>query len=352
MLTTIILPILAGVCIFMIGMKTMELALQQWAGPSLSRVLQTFTKTPVYGLITGMVMTALLQSSGAVTVLTISMVNAGVMSFGSTLGIILGTNIGTCLTTELLGLNISSYGVPLLLVSSAVWMASWLAGPVPRTTEAPGGNRKPALAWPDSGLQVPRQADHSGSRSWIRSVRFGSLAAAGFAMVLMGIRIMQNVGPALQNQGMFTWFMEHAEQSLIWGVMAGTVITALIHSSTAVIALAMGLAATSTVSPELGMAVMLGANIGTCSTAWLASLGGTRAGSFVAWAHITLNLGGALLFYPFLRELYQFISWMTDDPSAQLARSQTVFNIVCSVLALPLCYSKRLKTLGGPDSHK
>lgn len=345
MLTTIILPLLVGVCVFMTGMKIMELALQQWAGPSLSRVLQSFTKTPVRGLITGMIMTALLQSSGAVTVLTISMVNAGIMSFGSTLGIILGTNIGTCLTTELLGLNISSYGVPLLLVSSAIWMASWMAGPLPQTIGT-SGNRKAALAYTHAGQSVPPQENQTGTRGWIRIIRFGSLAAAGFALVLMGIRIMQSVGPALQNQGMFSWFMEHAEQSLIWGVLAGAAITALIHSSTAVIALAMGLATTNTVSPELGMAVMLGANIGTCSTAWLASLGGTRAGSFVAWAHIILNLCGAILFYPFLRELHQFVSWMTDDPSAQIARSQTVFNIVCSVLALPLCYSKWLMSLG------
>ncbi|MGX4586870.1 Na/Pi cotransporter family protein [Paenibacillus chitinolyticus] len=300
------LPLLAGLSVFLFGMKMMELALNQLAGPHIYRFLETATRTPAHGLVTGTALTALLQSSSAVTVISIGLVNAGVLTFPRTLGIILGTNIGTCLTTELIGLNLGAAALPLLLASSAVWLASWLPGP--------------------------------GRRGWLHAVRYAALAAAGFALVLIGIRIMQSIGPALQHQGLFAWFIEQARVSMLWGVIAGAAVAALIHSSSAVIVMAMGFAASGVISPELGIAITLGSNVGTCVTAWLASIGGTRAGVFVAWSHILLNVGGTVLFFPLIGLLHEASSWMTGDPSAQIARAQTLFNVASSLIALPFCY--------------
>src|SRR5690606_31946325 len=128
-------------------------------------------------------------SSTAITVITIGLVNAGLLSFSRTLGIILGTNIGTCLTTELIGLSIGKLGLPLLAVGSAVWLLSWLAGPL-----------------------------HATSSSWLRSSRFGSLAVSGFSLVLLGIEMMKSIGPELQTRGLFAWFVEQSQHSLLWGV--------------------------------------------------------------------------------------------------------------------------------------
>jgi phosphate:Na+ symporter len=331
MIHSIILPLLAGLIIFLFGMKLMESALHRWAGPYLHLWLDRFTRTPVRGLLAGTALTALLQSSTAITVIAIGLVNAGALSFPRTLGIILGTNIGTCLTTELLGLSSGGFAVPLLLASTAVWLtASSLAQAEP---EQP-------LPQPRLELAVsPTRPD------WLRSVRFGALAVTGFALVMLGIEIMQTIGPALQSRGLFAWFVHQAQQSLLWGVLAGAIVSALVHSSSAVIAMAMGLAAGQSISVELGVAITIGANVGTCLTAVIAGLGGTRAGRFVALAHVLLNVGGAVLFYPFIHQLVQLSDVIAGEAASQIARSQTIFNVVSSLLALPLCYLSSWKHL-------
>ncbi|NEW05185.1 Na/Pi cotransporter family protein [Paenibacillus sp. SYP-B3998] len=325
MVTTIVLPVLTGLALFLFGMKLMETALHHWAGFRLQQWLERFTRTPVRGLATGTMLTAALQSSTAITVIAIGLVNAGVLTFPRTLGIILGTNIGTCLTTELIGLSIGGIGVPMLLASGGIWLASWIAGPLSPPEDGHG------LAQSGSVPITPRPA-------WLRSVRYASLAAAGFALVLLGIEIMQTIGPALQSRGLFTWFVHQAQTSLLWGVIAGAAITALVHSSAAVIAMAMGLATIQGIPVELGVAITIGANIGTCATALIAGISGSRAGRYVAWSHIILNIGGAVLFYPLIHQLVSVSALLADGASEQIARAQTIFNVVSSLLALPICY--------------
>ncbi|MGG1552680.1 Na/Pi cotransporter family protein [Paenibacillus ferrarius] len=339
MMHAIILPVLAGLALFLLGMKLMENALQAWAGPRLQLWLERFTRTPVRGLATGTVLTAALQSSSAITVIAIGLVGGGVLTFPRTLGVILGTNIGTCLTTELIGISLGGIGVPLLLVSAGVWLTSWIAGPLPSAS----GPDLPA-AKPGAAAAITAAAS-AGGRPWLRGVRYGALAASGFALVLLGIEIMQTIGPALQSRGLFAWFVLQAQSSLLWGILAGAAVTALVHSSAAVIAMAMGLAAVGGIPVELGVAITIGANVGTCVTALIAGMSSTRAGRYVAWSHILLNVGGAVLFYPFIHQLVAVSSLWAADASSQIARSQTIFNVICSLIALPLCYLNTWKRL-------
>jgi phosphate:Na+ symporter len=331
MIHAIILPVATGFILFLLGMKLMETSLQTWAGPRLQLWLERFTRTPVRGLITGTVLTAALQSSTAITVIAIGLVGAGVLSFPRTLGVILGTNIGTCLTTELIGLSLGGIGVPILIASASVWLASWLAGPLPPAAQG-------------LGLDQTAAAGHGG-RQWLRSVRYGSLAVAGFSLVLLGIEIMQTIGPALQSRGLFAWFVHQAQTSLLWGILAGAAVTALVHSSAAVIAMAMSLAATGAIPVELGVAITIGANVGTCVTAVIAGMSSSRAGRYVAWSHVLLNVGGAILFYPVIHWLVSLSALLASDAASQIARSQTIFNIVGSLIALPLCYLSMWKRL-------
>ncbi|MBP1992864.1 Na/Pi cotransporter family protein [Paenibacillus eucommiae] len=340
MITTILIPLLVGLALFLFGMKLMESALHLLAGPYLHLWLGRFTQTPLRGMVTGTALTALLQSSTAITVIAIGLVNAGVLSFPRTLGIILGTNIGTCLTTELIGLSIGGFALPLLLAAAGAWLASWLAQPRQRPALPAEQPQRGASGAPQHAVPAPAEA----VPGWLRSVRFGSLAIAGFALVLLGIEIMQSIGPALQSRGLFTWFVHQAQQSLLWGVLAGAAITALVHSSSAVIAMAMGLAAAQSIPVELGVAIVIGANVGTCVTAVIAGLGGSRAGSYVAWFHVLLNVGGALLFYPFIHQLALISSMLAGEEASQIARAQTIFNVLSSLLALPLCYLIRTRT--------
>ncbi|WP_341278423.1 Na/Pi symporter [Paenibacillus sp. FSL H8-0537] len=324
MLHSIILPIVIGFALFLSGMKLMELALHRLAGTQLNRILQRFTATPIHGLAAGAISTAFLQSSTAVTVISIGLVNAGLLTFRRTLGIILGTNIGTCLTTELLGLSLERLTMPLLILSVSAWLLTALLGELQLI---------PALR----------------TGGWLNTIRSASVATLGFSILLAGMAMMQSVGPDIQQSAMFDWFMSKTADSLWWGLAAGAVLTAAVHSSTAVIAIIMGFAAIGAVPLEVGIAVVLGANVGTCVTALLASIGGSRAGQFVALAHITLNVGGALLFMPFVGLLAEISAWLTAAPAAQIAHAQTLFNIFSSLLALPLCYLPALRRAPHPN---
>ncbi|MNV31367.1 Na+/Pi-cotransporter [compost metagenome] len=316
MFSDLLFPVMYGIVIFLAGMKLMEAALSKLAGPILEDALGRATSTPLMGMLTSSVVTALLQSSTAVTVLAIGMVNAGLLSFGRTLGIILGSNIGTCLTTELAGLEIARFAGPLLAVSLTLWAAAVTAGELPAS-----GSRL-------SGAAIALS----------RPLQFISLAAAGFALVLWGISVMQSIGPALQSSGMFRWFLDRASESVLWGFAAGACLTALLHSSSATIGMTMGVASSGALPPHIGIAIVLGANVGTCITAVIASVGGSISGVFVAWSHVVLNAGGALLFLPFTGLLLRAAELIGGGPAAQIAHSQTIFNIGCSLLALPFCY--------------
>ncbi|RXZ77179.1 Na/Pi cotransporter family protein [Paenibacillaceae bacterium] len=324
MLHTIILPLSIGFTLFLAGMKIMELALHRWAAPHLKSALERGTSTPLHGLAVGTMSTALLQSSTAVTVITIGMVNAGLLTFNRTLGIVLGTNIGTCITTELIGMNLHALAMPLLLGSIAAWVISALM--------------LEYGLWPASW-----------SDRWVQPFRLSAVACGGFALLLVGIGKMQSIAPHVQESGMFIWFMEHAGSNLLWGIAAGAALTAAVHSSAAVIGMIMGLVTLGAMPIELGIAVVLGANIGTCATALLASIGGSLPGQFVAWSHVVLNMGGALLFAPFIGQLHAAASLLSDEPASQIAHAQTIFNIASSLIALPLCYLPVFrKTIAGP----
>ncbi|WP_422660317.1 Na/Pi cotransporter family protein [Paenibacillus sp. EC2-1] len=313
MLSSLWFPVTYGLVVFLLGMKIMEVSLQRFAGQQLQQWLHRATSTPLKGMITSTGLTALLQSSTAVTVLTIGFANAGLLNYAGTLGIILGTNIGTTLTTELISLQIGQVAMPLLILSLMVW-----TGVVILSDRLPSGLIK---------LRVK-----------LERTQFICLALAGFSLILLGIRIMQSIGAPLQQLGIFQWFIQHASQSIFWGIIAGTVLSALMHSSIAVIAMTMGLAASGVLPPTLGVAIVIGSNVGTCATALIAAIGSTQAGRFVAWAHLGLNIGGAILFAPFITVLASVSGLIATDPGSQIAHSQTIFNIICSLLALPLCY--------------
>lgn len=313
MFRDVILPLLYGLIIFFGGMKLMETALQRMAGPMLADWLNRATSAPWKGMAFSAGATALLQSSTAVTVLTIGLANARLITYGRTLGIILGTNIGTCLTTELVGLQIGRASLPLLVLSLTGWAMFVVLG--------------------ERNLAAPER-----TRQTLFNIQYSFLAAAGFALVMTGIQVMQSIALPLRSMGVFQWFLDRSADSLWWGFLAGACLTALIHSSAAVISMAITLAATGVLPVEIGIAIVIGSNVGTCITAVIAAAGGASAGKFVAASHVVLNIAGALLFMPLIGQLHAASAWLSADNGAQIAHAQTLFNITSSLLALPFCY--------------
>ncbi|RKP55206.1 Na/Pi cotransporter family protein [Cohnella endophytica] len=317
MISGLLIPSLLGFALLLSGMKAMETSLQQWADNKLSTWIARSTATPLRGFAVGTTASALLQSSSAVTVLTIGFVNAGWLSLSRSFGIILGTNVGTCFTTELMSLRLHRYGVPLLAVALFGWVLTFLLN-----------------EWRDAS-RAPKR---------VLPLRYLSVAFGGFALLLIGFKLLQGIGPAMQDNGYFDLLMRHTNENLLWGVLGGAALTALVHSSSAVIAMSMGLAATGVLSPDAGIAIVLGANIGTCFTGLVASLGGGAGGRFVALSQLALNAGGALLFYPLIGLLHAASATLApSDPSAQVAHAQTLFNVACSLIALPIAYLPKFR---------
>ncbi|WEK53069.1 MAG: Na/Pi symporter [Candidatus Cohnella colombiensis] len=314
MFTSIIVPSLLGLALLLTGMKVMETALARWAGHKLSFWVAHSTSTPLRGFAVGTVASALLQSSTAVTVLTIGFVNAGWLSMGRSFGIILGTNVGTCLTTELMSLKLHRYGIWFVLIALLGWTYTALRNEMRHTSLTP-------------------------QQGFMQTLRYASVALGGFGLLLVGFQLLQGMGSTLQHNAAFDTLMTRADASPISGVLVGTVLTALVHSSAAVIAICMGLSGAGAITPETGIAIVLGANIGTCFTGLIASLSGGKGGRFVALTQLALNSSGALLFFPLIGLLHQLAVFLApEDPSAQIAHAQTIFNVVCSLIALPIAY--------------
>lgn len=304
---------IAGFVLLIGGMKLTESALNRWAGNRLADWLSRATSTPLRGFLFGTVAAAGLQSSTAVTVLTIGFVNAGWITLSRSFGIILGTNVGTTLTTEMMSLHLHRYGWFVLGISIAMWLWTAMSSEMKRNGSAPQGS--------------------------LVAMRYGSVALAGFGVLLIGFQILIGMGTILQQDDTLASLLEMTGENPIAGLLGGAALTAIIHSSAAVVGIAMAAAGSGALPLETGIAVVLGANVGTCFTGLVASLGGGMGGRFVALTQLALNTAGVLLFLPLLPLLQSAVEWLDPgDPFAQIAHAQTLFNVVCSLVALPLAY--------------
>ncbi|MBO8171407.1 MAG: Na/Pi cotransporter family protein [Bacillaceae bacterium] len=310
MLKEILIPITVGLTLFLFGMQLMKIGLHNLAGKHIKSILASFSRTPLHSFVTGTLATVLLQSSSAVTLLTIGLTSSRILSFPQTVGIILGTNVGTTITTEIIALNITQYGLTLFLAGSVLWF-------------------------------VPH-----------RALRCSGLVAAGFGSIFLGFDLLHWVAQPLRELHVFEQVMNLGSDNSVIGVLFGTVFTALIQSSTAVTAITMSFMDEHFIPLTTGIAIILGSNIGTCATAWLGSLGAGTEAKRVAWAHIILNVAGVILFIPLIGVLSLVSMALSPHPSAQLAHAQTLFNIACSLVALPFArpYAHLIsRIIPGPD---
>ena len=193
----IVIPLATGLAIFLFGMQVLRIGLGKLTGKRLQSWLYPFTQTPIISFMTGLLSTVILQSSSAVTVLAIGFVNAGVIRFSQCIGLILGTNVGTTITTELLLFPVENYAVLFLLAGAASWLVPW------------------------------------------HSFRFTGLAVGGLGCIFLGMQTMESIAGSFQRFGMID--LLSAYDSIEWGVVSGILLTAVIQSSSAAVALMMGL---------------------------------------------------------------------------------------------------------------
>lgn len=283
------------VAIFLFGMAIMRMGLYNLSNEAIKKWLVKVTDHPVKGLLAGMIVTAAIHSSSAVMVITVGLVAAGYLTFRQTIGIILGSNIGTTFTAEMITFDLKS-SIPPLLICGAL-----------------------LLLW----------RNHKAMCTGALLFGLGCMFAAmkGFEYLAFPLSDIPFVHAVIEN----------SIESNLWGILIGTVLTGFIQSSTAVTGIVMGFLNKEILTLAAGIAIVLGANIGTCVTALLSSIGSIKEAKRTAYAHLYLNVFGVLAFFPFIGFLEQTTKGLAASPDLQLAHSSVLFNVVCSLIALPFC---------------
>ncbi|QIZ68414.1 Na/Pi cotransporter family protein [Geobacillus subterraneus] len=280
--------------VFLIGMFMMKAGFYTLSGHRLKRWLMRFTATPGQAFLAGFATTALVQSSSAVMVMTVGLVATGYLSFRQSIGIILGSNIGSTITTELMTLDIGDGAIPLLV----------------------GG-----------ALLV-----FIGRRRLIYSI---GMIAVGLAALLFAMDGFSSLAKPLAAYPLVDAWLHQTNHSTAVGLLVGIVLTALVHSSAATIGIAMGFLNEQLLTLPAAIVILLGANIGTCITGLLASIGSSKEAQLTAYTHLWLNVAGVALFLFWTEALARLAVMLSPAPDVQLAHVSVLFNAICSIAALP-----------------
>lgn len=304
----IVFGLLGGLAMFLYGMNSMSDALQKAAGERMKRILGFLTKNPLMGALAGALVTAVLQSSSATTVMVIGFVSAGLMSLPQAISVIFGANIGTTMTAQLMAFKISNYIYPIIFIGFIMNFVF--------------------------------------KKEKIRNV---GMVIFSFGLLFEGIEVMGGVMKPLASSAIFVDLMGKVSEIPVLGVVLGAVMTLVVQSSSATIAVLQNFA--SQPGPDgihsvIGLAgaipILFGDNIGTTITALLASIGQSKNAKRTAIAHSTFNITGTILFLFLIRPLAAFVQWMSpkgdelDIISRQIANAHTTFNVACTLIWLPL----------------
>jgi len=306
-----------GLAFFLFGMNTMSKSLEKMAGGKLERTLKRMTSNPLSSLLLGAGITIAIQSSSAVTVMLVGLVNSGVMELGQTIGVIMGSNIGTTLTAWILSLS----GIK----SGNVWVN--LLKPE---------NFSPLVAL--VGILLIMASKKQKKRDIGRILM-------GFAILMYGMELMKEAVSPLQDMPEFSSILTAFNNPLL-GVLVGAVFTGIIQSSAASVGILQALAMTGAVTYGMAIPIIMGQNIGTCVTAILSSIGVNRSAKRVAAVHISFNIIGTVICLFLFYGLGSFLpfTFMDDTASAvSVALCHTVFNVFTTAILLP--FSKQLEKL-------
>lgn len=308
--TAIIFQLIGGLGLFLTGMQFMSEGLQKSSGDSLKKILEKLTINRVIGTGVGAIVTAVIQSSSATTVMVVGFVSAGLMSLTQALSVILGANIGTTITGQIIAFNISAVSFPCIGIGAVLYIFF----------------RKPAIVY------------------------FGQIVL-GFGMLFLGMDTMTDAFKPLSHSEEFKSVFIYFSNNPLMAVIAGTVTTLIVQSSSATIGITMALATAGIIDFPAAAALVLGENIGTTITANLAALNASRTAKQAALGHFLFNLIGVTYMLIFLQPFMAFINYITPGDVAysvqngaeviypnigrHIANLHTMFNIINTLVFLP-----------------
>ena len=322
-----VLTLIGGLCLFLFGMNVMGDSLERRAGGSLKKLLAKLTGNRIAGFLTGLGVTAVIQSSSATTVMVVGFVNSGIISLRQSIGVIMGANIGTTVTAWILSLGgISSDNIFVQLLKPTSFT--------------------PLLALIGTALLMFNKTSKKKDTGTI---------LLGFATLMFGMDTMSSAVSGLANvpafQNLFIMF-----ENPVLGVLAGALLTAIIQSSSASVGILQALSITGQVSYGAAVPIIMGQNIGTCVTALLSSFGTNKNAKRAAIVHLSFNVIGTIIWLSVFSLISRILKPALLDASASylgIAVSHSLFNIACTALLLPM--SSLLEKLAiklVPDTNK
>lgn len=279
---------------FLGGLKVMRDGLEGLGQGRLPQILRRFVRTPTRGIVTGVVATGLMQSSAAMTAITVGMVAGGSLAFRDALGVVLGSNVGSTLMPLLLTLNLWALVIPALILGGLGFLT-----------------------------RIPR-------------LRYPSMALTGFASIFIALQSLTVALHPLTQTAYFAHILEFAGGQPLLAALCGFFASALIQSSTATTVLTMTLASDGIIPLSGAIALVLGANVGTCATSVIAAIGQPRAAQQVALSHVLLNVGGVLIALPLLTPFSNLMVWLSPLVSQQIANAHTTFNLLSTLVVWPV----------------
>ena len=289
----IIIGLFGGLGMFLYGMEMMSDGMKMTAGNSMRAILKKLTSNRFIAVFVGAFITMIIQSSSATTVMLVSFVNSGLLNFVQALGVILGSNIGSTVTAQIVAFKVTDYALLLIAVGSIMTLFS-----------------------------KKDSAKHIG------------FVILGFGLLFYGMKVMSDTMKPLRTDPTFNVILTSFENPFL-GIIAGAVFTALIQSSSATTGIVITLASSGSITLEAGIPLILGANIGTCITALLAGLKATRDAKRVAIGHVLFNVIGVLVFCFWIPTFADLVAQTTDNVPRQIANAHTIFNIVSTILFIP-----------------
>ncbi len=288
--------IFGGLGLFLYGMKLMSDGLENIAGEKLKSILEKITKNKIMGVLVGTVVTAIIQSSSATTVMVVSFVNAGLMTLTQATGVILGSNIGTTITAQMVSFKLEVIAPIFIGIGAIVMMIA-------------KKKKTKDLAY----------------------------IALGFGILFMGMGLMSSSLKPVSELAIFNNFILLVGKTPILGVIIGMLMTAILQSSSATTGILVALGASGNIDMNIAFPIVLGCNIGTCITAILAGLTANRTAKKAALLHLFFNIFGTIIFLPFSDQVVMLVQYLTPDNVArQVANAHTIFNVVITIFILPI----------------
>jgi len=281
-----------GLAIFLLGMDQMTESLKLIAGDRLRGILLKLTRNRFAGLATGAGLTAILQSSSVTTVMAVGFISSGLMTFGQSIGVILGANIGTTVTAQIIAFEITTYALYAVAIGFAISFFS---------------------------KHGPRRARGA--------------VLLGLGLVFLGMAMMGEAMSPLRENDTFIDLMGELDNPL-YGILVGAAFTALVQSSSATTGIVIVLAQQRLIGLDTGIALILGANVGTSITALLAAIGKPRDAMRAAVAHTLFNVGGVIVWLPFIPVLAGWVGDVGGDTAREVANAHTIFNVVNAFLVI------------------